>query len=125
MPIILIVDDDPEIRSTLKKLLELSGHGVLTAKSGLAAIESLEQAQVDLMITDIVMPDQDGLASIKLARQANPDLPIIAMSGGSQLHTEDYLRLAKAFGANDVLQKPFDASALLEAIKRTIGDLRS
>ena len=125
MPIILVVDDDPEIRSTLKKLLELSGHEIFTAESGLAAIDSLKHIQVDLMITDIVMPDQDGLECMKLARQANPDLPIIAMSGGGQLRTENYLRLAMAFGADEVLQKPFDTSSLLEAIKRTLGDLKS
>ena len=118
---ILVVDDDPEIRSTLKKILELSGHQVHTASNGIEAQQSLDQHPVDLMITDIVMPDQDGLEGMRQAREKNPSLPVIAMSGGGRLRTDNYLRLAKAFGATEVLEKPFDTSALLEMVKRVLG----
>jgi two-component system, cell cycle response regulator CpdR len=113
---ILVVDDDPEIRSTLKKLLELSGHQVTVAGSGRQALEQLALGGIDLMITDIVMPDMDGLENLKTARANQPDLPIIAMSGGGSLKTENYLRLAQAFGAHKVLQKPFDTQDLLTAV---------
>ncbi len=121
VPTILVVDDDPEIRSTLKKILEMSGHTVLTASSGVEANACLDEGKVDLMITDIVMPDQDGLESMRQARAKNPDLPVIAMSGGGRLRTDNYLRLAKAFGASEVLEKPFDTAALIETIDRVLG----
>lgn len=122
VPSILVVDDDPEIRSTLKKILEISGHTVHTASSGLEAHKHLQAMPVDLMITDIVMPDQDGLESMRKARELHPDLPVIAMSGGGRLRTDNYLRLAKAFGASGVLEKPFDTQALLEVVNQVLAD---
>ena len=120
MPTILVVDDDPEIRSTLKKLLELSGHSVFTASSGVEAQQCLAKDDVDLMITDIVMPDQDGLENMKAAKLLKPELPIVAMSGGGRLKTENYLRLAKAVGADAVLEKPFDTKTLLQTIQEVL-----
>ena len=120
MPTILVVADDPEIRSTLKKLLELSGHSVFTASSGVEAQQCLAKDDVDLMITDIVMPDQDGLENMKAAKLLKPELPIVAMSGGGRLKTENYLRLAKAFGADAVLEKPFDTKTLLQTIQEVL-----
>ncbi|NQU49874.1 MAG: response regulator [Planctomycetes bacterium] len=120
MPTILVVDDDPEIRSTLKKLLELSGHSIFTASSGVEAQQCLAKEDVDLMITDIVMPDQDGLENMKASKLLKPDLPIVAMSGGGRLKTENYLRLAKAFGATAVLEKPFDTATLLHTIQQAL-----
>jgi CheY-like chemotaxis protein len=121
VPSILVVDDDPEIRSTLKKILELSGHTVYTAASGIEAHQRLDEHPVDLMITDIVMPDQDGLEGMRQAREKRPSLPVIAMSGGGRLRTDNYLRLAKAFGATDVLEKPFDTASLLAKVERILG----
>lgn len=120
MPQLLVVDDDPEIRSTLKKLLELSGHQVEIAASGREALLRLAEGGIELMITDIVMPDMDGLENLKTARANQPDLPIIAMSGGGSLKTENYLRLALAFGARKVLQKPFDTQDLLKAVSELL-----
>jgi two-component system, chemotaxis family, chemotaxis protein CheY len=120
VPKLLVVDDDPEIRSTLKKLLELSGHQVELAASGREALQRLSEGGIELMITDIVMPDMDGLENLKTARSELPDLPIIAMSGGGSLKTENYLRLAQAFGARKVLQKPFDTQDLLKAVSELL-----
>jgi DNA-binding response OmpR family regulator len=105
---ILVVDDDPEIRSTLKKLLERSDYDVVLAADGRAAETALAGAPFDLMVTDIIMPDQDGLELIRLTRAAHPDMPIIAMSGGGRLRSGNYLRLATAMGAAAVLEKPFE-----------------
>lgn len=122
VPTILVVDDDPEIRSTLKKVLEMSGHTVHTASSGMEAQQCLAAHTVHLMITDIVMPDQDGLESMRQARESHPGLPVIAMSGGGRLRTDNYLRLAKAFGASDVLEKPFDTTTLLAIVKQVLAN---
>ena len=118
---ILVVDDDPEIRSTLKKLLELRGHQVVVAADGRAAETALIGAPFDLMVTDIVMPDQDGLEVIRITRAAHPDLPIIAISGGGRLRTGNYLRLATAMGAVAALEKPFDFEEFLQAVHAALN----
>jgi len=118
---ILIVDDDPEIRSTLKRLLEIGGHSVVVASDGRGAETALAGDTVNLMITDIVMPDQDGIECIRITRAAHPELPIIAISGGGRLRTENYLRLAKAMGARAVFQKPFDFDALTAEIEAALA----
>ena len=117
---ILVVDDDPEIRSTLKKLLEMKGHQVVLAADGRAAETALTGDSFDLMVTDIVMPDQDGLEVIRITRAAHPDMPIIAISGGGRLRTGNYLRLATAMGAAAALEKPFDFEEFLNAVNATL-----
>ncbi len=117
---ILIVDDDPEIRSSLKRLIELSGHQVETAPDGMTALEMLSNQSFDVMVTDIVMPDGDGLETMKEVRDRAPNMPVIAMSGGGRLRTDNYLTLAKALGARRAFQKPFDTGALVEAIEELV-----
>lgn len=118
---ILVVDDDPEIRSTLKKLLELAGHQVVVAADGRAAEAALSGGDFQLMITDIVMPDQDGIEVIKVTRAAHPELPIIAISGGGRLRTGNYLRLAQAMGAARSFEKPFDFQELAAAVEELLS----
>jgi DNA-binding NtrC family response regulator len=121
---ILVVDDDPEIRSTLKKLLERYGHDVVIAADGRGAETALSQSSFDLMVTDIVMPDQDGLEVIRITRAAHPKLPIIAISGGGQLRTGNYLRLAKAMGAMTAIEKPFEFDAFLREVNAALEPAR-
>lgn len=118
---ILVVDDDPEIRSTLKKLLERSGHEIVIAADGRGAETALSQTSFDLMVTDIVMPDQDGLEVIRITRVAHPELPIIAISGGGRLRTGNYLRLAKAMGAVAAIEKPFEFDDFLREVNAALG----
>jgi DNA-binding NtrC family response regulator len=117
---ILVVDDDPEIRSTLKKLLERSGHDVVIAADGRGAETALSKSSFDLMVTDIVMPDQDGLEVIRITRVAHPELPIIAISGGGRLRTGNYLRLAKAMGAVSAIEKPFEFDDFLREVNAAL-----
>lgn len=118
---ILVIDDDPEIRSTLKKLLERSGHEVVIAADGRGAETALSGSSFDLMVTDIVMPDQDGLEVIRITRAAHPELPIIAISGGGRLRTGNYLRLAKAMGAVTAIEKPFEFDEFLREVNSALG----
>ncbi len=118
---ILVVDDDPELRSTLQRLLEIKGHKVVLAADGRAAETALTGEPFDLMVTDIVMPDQDGLEVIRITRSTHPDLPIIAISGGGRLRTGNYLQVAKAMGAVVALEKPFDFEELLTAIDAALN----
>jgi CheY-like chemotaxis protein len=118
---ILIADDDPEIRASLDKLLRMVGHEVQLAKDGHEAVRILETETFDLMITDIVMPRQDGLECLMHTRKKYPDLPLVAISGGGKDRTENYLKMAKAFGAAEIFMKPFSPKALLAKVDELVG----
>lgn len=118
---ILIADDDSEIRVTLQRLLQMVGHEVELAKDGLEATRILGASEFDLMVTDIVMPNQEGLECILEARQKHPDLHLIAMSGGGKNRTENYLRMAKTFGAEAIFMKPFSPREMLDKVNELVG----
>jgi CheY-like chemotaxis protein len=110
---VLVIDDDDEVRDFLVRLLKRRGYSVTGARNGEVGLASLETESFALVITDIVMPDMEGLETIKRMRRGNPALPIIAISGGGSSQI-DYLNFARKFGANAVLAKPFDPAALLD-----------
>ncbi|KAA3612755.1 MAG: response regulator [Planctomycetota bacterium] len=117
---ILVVDDDSEIRDMLKQLLDFAGYTITLAGNGKEALEKLEEQDFQLMVTDIVMPDADGLEVIMNARKIRPELQIIAMSGGGHGSPDNYLKLASAFGADRALLKPFTPQELLDAVQNIL-----
>ena len=120
MASILLVDDTPELRKTIERLLTGAGHAVTSVENGAAALRELDRATFDVIVTDIVMPDMEGLELIRKVRKTQPSLPIIAMSGGGRGSTEDYLALAANFGAAKTLEKPFALEALKVAIDEVL-----
>lgn len=120
MASILLVDDTPELRKTIERLLTGAGHAVTSAENGAAALRELDRATFDVIVTDIVMPDMEGLELIRKVRKTHASLPIIAMSGGGRGSTEDYLALAANFGAAKTLEKPFALEALKAAIDEVL-----
>ncbi len=116
---ILVIDDDEGLRRMLHLSLAEAGYAVTEAEDGKMGIECLRTTPVDLVITDLVMPNKEGLETILELRKAQPHLKIIAMSGGSRTSPRDNLAMAKSFGAAFVFSKPF---ALAEMIK-TVADL--
>jgi DNA-binding NtrC family response regulator len=122
VPTILLVDDNQDLLETLSAMLMAAGHRVVGAVNARDAIERFAQGRVDLVITDILMPDKDGLELITELHHAANDLPIIAISGGGGM--VDSLRIldvAHKFGARHILEKPFDTRALLMAIDKALG----
>jgi len=119
---ILVVDDDGAIRGAICRLLLREGFEVTEAINGREAITSYRDNPVDLVITDIWMPDKDGLEVIRELRQINSNLPVIAMSGGSRRGQIDYLQHAEAFGACLVLQKPFKIDELVASVKKFLEE---
>jgi CheY-like chemotaxis protein len=113
---ILVVDDNDEVRRIVGKTLEKAGYEVLTAENGLAAMKVYREQPVDLVITDLIMPEQEGLETIFELRRLTPELKIIAISGGGRLEPEDYLPIATGIGAALTLAKPFLAEELLAAV---------
>jgi YesN/AraC family two-component response regulator len=115
---ILIIDDEPYILLMLKKMLERAGYEVDLASNGREAMEIFERNSADLVITDIIMPDKEGLELILEMKKQTPDLKIIAMSGGGRISPESYLECAMHFGAEKVFQKPFKQKDLVRAVKQ-------
>lgn len=116
MSSILVIDDSDPLRELMVTALERDGHKVLQAADGKAGIELLRANPADLLITDIVMPDQDGLVTLQLARKLQPDLKVIVISGDSPRFTALYLDIANKFGATKTLRKPFSLPEFIAAV---------
>jgi CheY-like chemotaxis protein len=113
---ILIIDDDAAVTRTLSLILTRAGHQVSTVTSGRKGLELLSQGGFDLVLTDIIMPELDGIEAIRRIRTDHPGLRIIAMSGGGQIDKADFLHMAEALGADRVLEKPVRSERLLELV---------
>ena len=113
---ILIVDDEPSLQKSCKLMLEKRGHVVGLADNGNRALSALSGESYDLLITDIIMPDKEGIELIIEVRGQYPSLPIIAMSGGGRLDAHNYLDMAAKLGCTTTLQKPFTFDELLAAV---------
>lgn len=110
---ILVVEDDPQFRRYLAEVLEDAGFQVQLAECGSTALDVLSQHTVDLVLTDLVMPGQDGVSLIAALRRQRPTLRIVAMSGRSRTDlTVDSLDLVRVLGADATLQKPFSPADL-------------
>jgi len=115
---ILLVDDDTAVRDSIAVVLSAAGHTVEQAENGIDGMRLLRRHSPDLVITDILMPQKEGIEIIREIRSLVPATPIIAISGGGGTGQADYLKMAQAFGANAALAKPFDPEALLALVKR-------
>jgi CheY-like chemotaxis protein len=119
---ILVLDDEVSIVLMIKKMLERAGHEVEMALNGLDGMILFEQNKPDLLITDIIMPEKEGLETIFELRQKYPDLKIIAISGGGRISPEGYLPGAKLLGADMVFQKPLDQKEFMQAVATLLGE---
>ena len=123
---VLVVDDVVEMRSMLRSMLESAGHQVSEANDGRAAIRILQGPDpIDILVTDILMPEADGLEVIRVA-SSRPDLGIIAISGGGNyMPAAVSLAMSEAFGARKVLFKPFRKQELLDAVSAVIAGVEN
>lgn len=107
MACVLIIDDEDYVRMTLSQALEDEGHTVLFASNGLDGLSRYAEGKPDLVVTDVLMPDKEGLETIIELRKIEPNVKIIVMSGGGRVNNVDFLEMAKKFGATATLKKPF------------------
>jgi DNA-binding response OmpR family regulator len=114
---ILVIDDEHPIREMLREVFTSAGFEVDVAETGADGLSSVARRRPDLVVTDILMPDKEGIETILELRQKLPGLPIIAMSGGSLRGSMDVLGMARKFGAVRTYQKPFDPFEMLAAVE--------
>ena len=117
---ILVVDDEELARFTIRDILETAGHEIEEAENGKQAIERQKAEPFDLIVTDIVMPEKEGVETTIELKRDYPDLKIIAISGGGRTKNLDFLHLADAFGADKILAKPFSEDELLERVNECL-----
>lgn len=118
---ILVIDDEDGVRAIVREMLERAGYEVLDAPEGGKGLELLRERPVDLVITDLFMPEKEGIATIRELRRNFPNVKIIAMSGGGRTRNLDILSDAKRLGAARTLTKPFDPQEMLAAVEEVLA----
>lgn len=121
MASVLIIDDDDMVRTMLLRTITRGGHEAFGARDGVEGVARFREHAADLVITDIFMPNQEGLATIMELRRVTPDLKIIAISGGGARASLDVLPVAEALGAQKTLRKPFTPAEVMEAVNEVLG----
>ncbi|MEI8206434.1 MAG: response regulator, partial [Kiritimatiellales bacterium] len=119
---ILVMDDETPVRSLFGQFLESAGYSVALASDGREGLRLMKQQKPDLIITDIMMPEMDGLELLMNIRKQHLDVPVIAISGGMKAQPANFLPQAKKFGAHRVFIKPVELSALLQAVQELLSE---
>ncbi len=120
MATILVIDDELFMLEFVRKILESAQHKVLMATSADSGLEAYRANKPDLVITDLIMPEKDGLEAIQELRKENPAARIIAISGGGRSGYTNALEAAKVFGARETVRKPFSPNVLMAAVTRVL-----
>ena len=118
---VLVIEDNKDLRELIHFVLESAGHTVSVATDGEAGLRAQRERPADVVITDIFMPNQDGLETIASLRRDYPQVKVVAMSGGgSRVKGEGTLLTAKEIGAHWILVKPFEHDELLQAVRALV-----
>jgi DNA-binding response OmpR family regulator len=115
---ILLIEDEPAVRETVRQVLASEGHDVICASDGRKGVDLFRKSVFDLVVTDIIMPEKEGIQTISEIRAINPRARIIAMSGGGRVGSTDFLSVASKLGANDTIAKPFDPEDLIAKVDK-------
>lgn len=118
---ILVIDDDVQLRSVLRRVLVRSGYLVHEAGNGREGLAVLANTAVQVVITDIIMPDMEGIELILELRRTRPGQRVIAMSAGGRIRPESHLCLAKHSGATRTIAKPFDLEVFVDLVRDVAG----
>lgn len=117
---ILVIDDNNDLRTIMQHMLEPEGHEVVLAADGAEGLKLQRECPAALVITDIFMPNKEGIETIRELREEYPNTIIIAMSGGGRLRAQDYLLIANELGVVAILRKPFAMTVLIEAVRAAL-----
>ena len=117
---ILVVDDDDMMRAFVKELLQIHDFKITEASNGKAGLKAFREDTPSLVITDIIMPEMEGISFIRELRAHNSDIPIIAMTGNVHGRMEEFLEISSLLGADEILRKPIKSQQFLDAIHKLI-----
>lgn len=117
---ILVVDDDDMMREFVKELLKINNFTITEATNGKAGLKEFREKTPDLVLTDIIMPEMEGISFIRELRAHNKEIPIIAMTGNVHGRMEEFLDISTQLGADEILRKPIKAKEFIDAIERLI-----
>lgn len=120
MASILVIDDEPSVLELARTILERAGYEVIAAPDGRVGMRLFRERPSDLVITDLIMPEKEGIEVIIELRRDFPDVKIVAISGGGIIDAENYLTLAKNLGAHCIIRKPFGMNEMLEAVRKLL-----
>lgn len=118
---ILVIDDDSAVREVIVMALQDAGYTIDEASDGREGVSRFKASRPDLVITDIIMPDKEGIEVIRDLKALAPDVRIIAMSGGGRTGNMDFLNIATEFGATHILPKPFRLQEMLKVVTQVLG----
>ncbi|MBN1651013.1 MAG: response regulator [Bacteroidales bacterium] len=118
---ILVIDDDVQFRTMIVEMLERKNYTVYAAGDGEEGLRIWEELEPDMVITDIIMPNREGIETIMELKRKNKDVKIIAISGGGRIDAKDNLHSAKLLGATITLTKPFESDKLIDSVQQLIG----
>lgn len=120
-PKVLVIDDEPSVRQAIARILRHAGYEPVLAENGNHGLRLFFSENPDLVITDIVMPEKNGIEVIREIRQFRPDTKIIAMSGGGRIANVDFRDMATQLSATEIIEKPFELTSLLGAVLRCLA----
>ena len=118
---ILVIDDEPQVRNMLREILEDEGYEVVDAADGKEGLKVYRNEPTDLVITDLIMPEMEGLGIIRELQRDFPEVKIIAVSGGGRVVQKDYLQVAQKIGALHTFSKPIEINKLLTAVAELLN----
>lgn len=121
---ILVIDDDDLVRDTLVRILTRAGYDAIGAKDGREGLKHFHLEPPDLIVTDVIMPEQDGIETVLQLRRSDATLPIIAISGGGRARAMQFLETAQKLGADLVLPKPVKQHDLLAAVSQLLARVK-
>lgn len=119
---ILVIDDDPLLRRVMRRILERSGHDAMEAVDGVEGMRLVRESPPDLVVTDLLMPEKDGIETIQELRAEFPHIPIVAVSGAGRIEEGGPLLDAHLYGADASLAKPFSAAELIEIVTLVLSE---
>jgi CheY-like chemotaxis protein len=114
---VLVIDDEAALRQTMRRMLESAGHEVIEAENGRLGLEAYRKQPADVVLTDIIMPQKEGIETIRDIRAVDSKVRIVAISGGGRNQNMDFLRIAAKLGASATLAKPFRKEELLACVE--------
>lgn len=119
---ILIIEDDQYVQNMLKQTFERAGYAVVLASNGREGLQRYKERPFHVVITDIIMPEMEGIETISALKKTNSEVKVIAISGGGRNNPDDYLYMAEKIGAARIFAKPVDRSALLDAVDELVAN---